>query len=152
MWRAYNNYELGDSNSKDFRDDLVMIHDRIKHIGDYMYPEQKKDEMGRINEGIDDLWERYNEFKSVRSVLDPNYQTLHNIALDSVLKGKDMASAVQGAKDAGIIFQTPSSGSKDKPPGLVSTARPKGRPKKDPQPDAEPKPAPKPKGRPKKQT
>ena len=106
--------------------------------------------MGRINEGIDDLWERYNEFKSVRSVLDPNYQTLHNIALDSVLKGKDMASAVQGAKDAGIIFQTPSSGSKDKPPGLVSTARPKGRPKKDPQPDAEPKPAPKPKGRPKK--
>ena len=51
--------------------------------------------MGRINEGIDDLWERYNEFKSIRSVLDPNYQTLHNIALDSDLKGKDIVSAVQ---------------------------------------------------------
>ena len=147
MWRAYNNYELGDSSSKDFRDDLAMLHDRIKHFGDIM-EEDKKEEKKRINEDIEDLWEKYNEFKSVRSVLMPNYQTLHNIALDSVLKGKDMASAVQGAKDAGIIFQTPSSGSKDIPP----TARPKGRPKKDPQPDAEPKPAPKPKGRPKKQT
>ena len=150
MMRAYKNYELGDN--KDFIDDLLMIHDRIKHIGDYMYPEQKKDEMGRINEGIDDLWERYNEFKSVRSVLAPNYPVLHEIALKSIREGVDAASAVQGAKDAGIIFQTPSSGSKDIPPGLVSTARPKGRPKKDPQPDAEPKPAPKPKGRPKKQT
>ena len=61
-----------------------------------------------------------------------------------------MASAVQGAKDAGIIFQTPSSSSKDT---LRPTApKPKGRPKKDPQPETEPKPAPKPKGRPKKQT
>ena len=150
MWRACNNYELGDN--KDFIDDLLMIHDRIKHIGDYMYPEQKKEEKGRINEGIEDLWERYNEFKSVRSVLNPNYPALHKIALKSIREGVDAASAVQGAKDAGIIFQTPSSGSKDIPPGLVSTARPKGRPKKDPQPDAEPKPAPKPKGRPKKQT
>lgn len=40
MWRAYKNYELGDN--KDFINDLLMIHDRIKHIGDYMYPEQKK--------------------------------------------------------------------------------------------------------------
>lgn len=99
--------------------------------------------MGRINEGIDDLWERYNQFKSVRSVSDPNYQTLHNIALDSVLKGKDIVSAVQALKKQP---QSKSSPSKDIPP----TARPKGRPKKDPQPDAEPKPAPKPKGRPKK--
>ena len=143
---------------QEFIKDLVKLHHRIKSFGQggrfgrYDFEEDKKEEKKRINEGIEDLWEKYNEFKSVMSVLMPNYQTLHNIALDSVLKGKDMASAVQGAKDAGIIFQTPSSGSKDKPPGLVSTARPKGRPKKDPQPDAEPKPAPKPKGRPKKQT
>ena len=156
MMRAYNNNELGDN--KEFIEDLVELHHRIKSFGQgarfgrYDFEDDKKEEKKRINEGIEDLWEKYSEFKSVMSVLMPNYQTLHNIALDSVLKGKDMASAVQGAKDAGIIFQTPSSGSKDKPPGLVSTARPKGRPKKDPQPDAEPKPAPKPKGRPKKQT
>ena len=156
MMRAYNNYELGDN--KEFIEDLATLHHRIKSFGQggrygrYDFEEDLIEERKRIKAGIKDLWEKYNEFKSVRSVLDPNYPTLHQIALDSVLKGKDIASAVQGAKDAGIIFQTPSSGSKDKPPGLVSTARPKGRPKKDPQPDAEPKPAPKPKGRPKKQT
>ena len=154
MMRAYNNNELGDN--KEFIEDLVELHHRIKSFGQggrfgrYDFEEDKKEEKKRINEGIEDLWEKYSEFKSVMSVLMPNYQTLHNIALESVLKGKDMASAVQGAKDAGIIFQTPSSSSKDT---LRPTApKPKGRPKKDPQPDAEPKPAPKPKGRPKKQT
>ena len=40
MWRAYKNHELGDS--KSFTDDLVMLHNRIKNIGDYMYPKHKK--------------------------------------------------------------------------------------------------------------
>ena len=40
MWRAFNNYELGDN--KSFIDDLKMIHDRIKGIGDYMNPIDKK--------------------------------------------------------------------------------------------------------------
>ena len=97
MWRAYKNYELGDN--KDFINDLVMLHHRIKHIGDYHNQEQLIEERGTINEGVDDLWERYNEFKSARSVLDPNYQTYHNIALDSVLRGKDIASAVQALKN-----------------------------------------------------
>ena len=150
MWRAYNNYEPGDN--KEFINDIAMIHYRIKHFGDII-EEDKKEERKRINTGIDDLWERYDEFNSARGVLDPNYPVLHEIALKSIREGVDAASAVQGAKDAGIIFQTPSSGSKDKPPGLVSTAKAKGRPKKIVQPETEhPKPAPKPKGRPKKTT
>ena len=147
MWRAYNNYELGDN--KEFINDIAMIHYRIQHFGDII-EEDKKEERRRINTGIDDLWERYNEFKSARSVLDPNYQTYHQIALDSVLKGKDIASAVQALKNQP---QSKSSPSKDIPLGLVSTAKAKGRPKKVVQPETEhPKPAPKPKGRPKKQT
>ena len=142
MWRAYNNYELGDN--KEFINDIAMIHYRIKNFGDII-EEDKKEERKRINEGIEDLWERYNEFKSARSVLDPNYQTYHNIALDSVLRGKDIASAVQALKT-----QTPASSSKDHIPPTAK-ARPKGRPRKDPQPDAEPKPAPKAKGRPRKE-
>ena len=144
MWRAYNNYELGDN--KEFINDLVMLHHRIKHIGDYHNEEQLIEERDAINEGIDDLWERYNEFKSARNVLDPNYQTYHKIALDSVLKGTDIVSAVQTLKKQ---TQSKSSSSKDIPP---TAPKAKGRPRKDPQPEAEPKSAPKAKGRPKKQT
>jgi len=75
--------------------------------------EDKKEEKKRINEGIEALWVQYNEFKSVRNVLDPNYDTFHEIALKSIREGVDAVSAVQDAKDAGIIFQTPSSSSKD---------------------------------------
>ena len=131
MWRAYKNNELGDSSSKDFRNDLVMLHHRIKHLGDYHNQEQLIAERNAINEGVDALWERYNEFKSVRSVLDPNYPVLHEIALKSLRDGVSAESAVQGAKDAGIIFQTPSSSSKDtlRPKGLVSTAKAKAKTK-----------------------
>ena len=143
MWRAYKNYELGDN--KDFINDLVMLHHRIKHLGDYHNQEQLIEERDKINEGVDDLWERYNEFKSARSVLDPNYQTYHNIALDDVLRGKDIASAVQALKNQP---QSKSSSSKDIPP--IARPKGKGRPRRDPQPETEPKPAPKPKGRPRK--
>ena len=48
MWRAYNNYELGGSSSKDFRNDLVMLHHRIKHLGDYHNQEQLIEERDKI--------------------------------------------------------------------------------------------------------
>ena len=131
MWRAYNNYELGDN--KEFIEDIAMIHDRIKHFGDIM-EEDKKEEKKRINEGIEDLWERYNEFKSARSVLDPNYDTYHNIALDSVLKGKDIASAVQALRNQP---QSKSSSSKDHiPPTPKAKAKAKTEPKNPTRTDA----------------
>ena len=61
MWRAYNNYELGDN--KSFIDDLKMIHDRIEGLGDYMNPKHKKEEVAKINEGIDELYGEYLKFK-----------------------------------------------------------------------------------------
>jgi len=139
MWEAYENYKLGDN--KDFILSLLDLKDRLKHFGEVV-EEDKKEEKKRINEGIEALWVQYNEFKSVQNVLMPNYDTYHNIALDSVLKGKDIASAVQTLKNQP---QSKSSSSKDHIP---PTAKAKGRPRKDSQPDAEPKPAPNPKGRP----
>ena len=60
MWRAFKNYELGDS--KSFIDDLKMIHDRIKSLGDYWNPIDKKKEVAKINEGIDELYGEYLKF------------------------------------------------------------------------------------------
>ena len=129
MWRAYNNYDLGDN--KSFTNDLVMLHHRIKHIGDYMYPKHKKEEVTLINEGIEELYGEYLKFKSTIHVLDPTYPALHKEAIKEYREK-----------------QTPARSSKDTPP--KPAPKPKGRPKKDPQPETEPKPAPKPKGRPKK--
>ena len=105
MWRALNNNELGDN--QEFKLSLVDIKNRLKHFGDVV-EEDKKEEKTDIYKGIEALWEQYNHFKSVRKVLDPNYDTLHNIAMDSVLRGKDIVSAVQALKT-----QTPASSSKD---------------------------------------
>ena len=109
-----------------------------------LWRKTKKKKKKRINEGIEALWVQYNEFKSVRKVLDPNYNTFHDIAMDSVLKGTGIVSAVQALKKQ---TQSKSSSSKDIPP---TAPKAKGRPRKDPQPEAEPKSAPKAKGRPKK--
>ena len=46
MWRAYKNYELGDN--KDFINDLVMLHHRIKHIGKYTNPTQQIEERDKL--------------------------------------------------------------------------------------------------------
>ena len=132
MWRAYKEHELGDNRS--FIDDLKMIHDRIKGLGDYWNPIDKKKEVATINEGIDELYGEYLKFKSTIHVLDPAYATLHK-------------TAVQDARDAGVI-QTPATSSKDTLP--KPKAKPKGRPRNDPQPETEPKPKAKPKGKPKK--
>ena len=142
MWKAYQNYELDDNTN--FILSLIDIKNRVKHFGDIVDAE-KVEETKRINEGIETLWVQYNEFKSVRKVLDPNYDKFHEIAMDSVLKGTDIETAVQALKNQP---QSKSSSSKDHIP---PTAKAKGRPRKDPQPDAEPKPAPRPKGRPKKE-
>jgi len=142
MWEAYENHKLGDN--KDFILSLLDLKDRLKHFGEVV-EEDKKEEKKRINEGIEALWVQYNEFKSVQNVLMPNYDTYHNIALDSVSKGKDIASAVQTLKNQP---QSKSSSSKDHIPPTAK--RGPGRPKKDPQPETEPKPAAKGKGRPRK--
>ena len=141
MWKALEKLEFGDN--QEFILSLVDIKNRLKHFGDVV-EEDKEEEKKRINEGIEALWVQYNEFKSVRKVLDPNYDTFHDIAMDSVLKGTDIVSAVQALKNQP---QSKSSPSTDRPP----TAKAKGRPKKDPQPETEPKPAPRPKGRSKKE-
>ena len=94
-----------------------MLHHRIKHIGDYMYPKHKKEEeeeeeIALINKGIEELYEKYLKFKSVQHVLDPTYATLHK-------------TAVQDARDAGVI-QTPATSSKDTlpKPKAKATGRP----------------------------
>ena len=74
------------------------------------------------------MYGEYLKFKSTVHVLDPTYATLHKEAVKSIRKGEDTASAVQGARDAGIIFQTPASSSKDTLP--KPAPKPKGRPKK----------------------
>ena len=86
MWRAYNNYELGDN--KSFIDDLKMIHDRIKGLGDYWNPIDKKKEVAKINEGIDELYGEYLKFKSTIHVLDPSYPALHKEAVKNIVKHK----------------------------------------------------------------
>ena len=147
MWEEYENYKLGDN--KDFILSLLDIKDRLKHFGEVV-EEDKKEEKKRINEGIEALWEQYNEFKSVRKVLDLNYNTFHDIAMDSVLKGTDIVSAVQAVKT-----QTPASSSKDH---ILPTpkAKGKGRPinpnsVRQHQIRAKAEATPKPKGRPKKE-
>ena len=82
MWRAFKNYELGDN--KEFESDLLELHYRIKHIGDYTNPEEFKEERDKINEGIDELYGEYLKFKSAVHVHIPEYAAMHKEAMAKV--------------------------------------------------------------------
>ena len=82
MWRAFNNYELGDN--KEFESDLLELHYRIKHIGDFTNPEEFTEERDKINEGIDELYGEYLKFKSAVHVHIPEFAAIHKEAMAKV--------------------------------------------------------------------
>ena len=91
MWRAFQNHELGDN--KEFMSDLLELHYRIKHIGDYTNPEELKEERDKINEGIDELYGECLKFKSAVHVHMPEYSAIHKEILKEKGKGKGKGKA-----------------------------------------------------------